>query len=197
MIFDPNVSVHLQDTKMAFPYCTLYICLHNLTTEYHTDLKLRKEDHLLIIYGTSSSLLLLLSSLDFTHVRMTVKTIRWALQIHNLVVGYLKLIIREGGSEYLIKIVFFLLGGLYSLLKQVRALGENACIVQNVLVQNCTWRKLSLFKDTWGEEQLVELTCQSTQSVVCGDTCLKHSCIILHVQYDFCKDSWCSHRRRW
>lgn len=60
----------------------------------------KKKDHGWIFYGISSFLLLLFSGLDFTIVQMTVKTISWALQIHYLIVGYLKL--REGESEFYI-----------------------------------------------------------------------------------------------
>ena len=75
MIFGPNVSGFQQDKKMASLFCALYIFLDNLNTEYRSELKLRKENHLFIIYGTSNSLLLLFSSLDSTMVKMTVKTI--------------------------------------------------------------------------------------------------------------------------
>ena len=72
--------------------------LDNSNTEYHTDLEL--EDHLLIIYNISNFWLLLFSGLNFTFVKMIVKTVSWALKIHYSFVSYL----REGESEFLIKI---------------------------------------------------------------------------------------------
>ena len=39
LILGPDVFVHLQDTKMASPYCTLYISLDNLNTAFRSDLK--------------------------------------------------------------------------------------------------------------------------------------------------------------
>ena len=33
-------------------------------------------------------------------------------------------------------------------------------------------------------QTLHELSCQSTQSIACGDKCMNHASLIMHVQYD-------------